>query len=48
LRRGSFITVWLLFGSAFSTILSSPRSGRAVNVCFALLLVLSVLAVFLM
>ncbi len=39
---------WLLFGSAFSPILSSPRSGRAVNVCFAILLVLSVLAAILM
>lgn len=38
---------WLAFGSAFSRYLSSPRLGRAVNVTFAVLLVISVAAALL-
>lgn len=35
---------WLVFGSAFSAVLSSPHLSRAVNIGFAVLLVASVLA----
>ncbi|MEQ9642201.1 MAG: LysE family translocator [Alphaproteobacteria bacterium] len=37
-------TIWLLFGAAFARYLSSPRLGRAVNITFAVLLVVSVAA----
>jgi len=35
---------WLVFGSLFSAVLSSPRLSRTINICFAVLLVASVLA----
>ncbi|MDQ0317015.1 LysE family translocator [Amorphus orientalis] len=37
---------WLLLGSAFTRVLSSPRWGRVVNIVFACLLVASMAAVF--
>ncbi len=36
--------VWLLAGAAFATLLRQPRVGRAANIAFAVLLVLSVAA----
>lgn len=38
---------WLAFGSIFSAFLSRPRLGRAINIAFAVLLLLSVVAAFL-
>lgn len=38
---------WLVLGSAFTRIMSGPRSGRIVNVAFAVLLVASVVYAFL-
>ncbi len=35
---------WMLFGAAFARYLSSPRLGRAINITFAVLLVVSVVA----
>ena len=38
------ISVWLLFGSAFSSLLTNPRKARIANVTFAIMLVGSVAA----
>ncbi len=38
--------VWLALGSALARVMANPRLGRAVNIGFALLLVLSVAAAF--
>ncbi len=40
-------TTWLAFGSGFSRLLHDPRKGRAANIIFAVLLVASVGAAFL-
>jgi threonine/homoserine/homoserine lactone efflux protein len=37
-------TIWLLLGTSFATLLRRPRIGRAANIVFACLLVLSVAA----
>jgi threonine/homoserine/homoserine lactone efflux protein len=42
---GVMITVngsWLIFGSAFAAVLTDPEKSRIANICFALLLVVSV------
>ena len=35
-------TAWLLFGAAFSKLLSNPKLGRIANMAFAVMLLLSV------
>jgi len=39
-------SVWLLFGHAFSTVLTNPRAARTANAAFAVLLVASVALAF--